>query len=123
MQLKQCIRLQKLKKQLVKIRIELKTLGVIRFESIGGYISKGFSSDKIFIYIGDKLDVIEEYNKGNVMLRLVGKVLKSITDSVEIDDYYEMVRKYMADKGVKFVAEHEFVANVNGNELTIRKKS
>ena len=121
--MKQCIRLQKLKKQLVKIRIELKTLGVIRFESIGGYISKGFSSDKIFIYIGDKLDVIKEYNKGNVMLTLVGKVLKSITDSVEIDDYYEMVRKYMADKGVKFVAEHEFVANVNGNELTIRKKS
>ena len=73
MQLKQCIRLQKLKKQLVKIRIELKTLGVIRFESIGGYISKGFSSDKIFIYIGDKLDVIENIIKEMLCLHWLGK--------------------------------------------------
>ena len=107
---------------------ELETLGVIRFESIGGYISKGFSSDKILICVGDKLDVIEEYKKGklpagNVMLTSVGEALKSITDSIEIGDYYEMVRKYMSDNGVKFAAEHEFVANVNGNELTISRKN
>lgn len=28
----------------------------------------------------------------------------------------------MSDNGVKFEAEHEFVANVNGNELTISRK-
>ncbi len=89
---------------------ELETLGVIRFESIGGYISKGFSSDKILICVGDRLDVIEEYNKGklpagNVMLTSVGEALKSITDSIEIGDYYEMVRKYMSDNGVKFAAK------------------
>ena len=107
---------------------ELETLGVIRFEPIGGYISKGFSSDKILICVGDKLDVIEKYKKGelpagNVMLTSVGEALKSITDSVEINDYYEMVREYMSDNGVKFAAEHEFVAKVNGDELTIDRKN
>ena len=107
---------------------ELETLGVIRFESITGYISKGFTNDKILICVGDKLDLIEEYKKGelpvgNVMLTSVGKALKAITDSVEVKDYYEMVRKYMSDKGVKFATEHEFVAKVNGNELTINRKN
>ncbi|MBU5471282.1 hypothetical protein KQI85_13045 [Falcatimonas sp. MSJ-15] len=40
---------------------ELETLGVIRFESLAGYISKGIINDKILICIGDKLDVIKEY--------------------------------------------------------------
>ena len=107
---------------------ELETLGVIRFESITGYISKGFTNDKILICVGDKLDLIEEYKKGelpvgNVMLTSVGKALKAITDPVEVKDYYEMVRKYMSDKGVKFATEHEFVAKVNGNELTINRKN
>ena len=107
---------------------ELETLGVIRFEAIRGYISKDFSGEKILICGGDKLDVIEEYNRGelpvgNVMLTSVGEALKSITDSVEINDYYEMVRKYMSDNGVKFAVEHEFVAKVNGDELTISRKN
>ena len=107
---------------------ELETLGVIRIESIAGYISKGFTNDKILICVGDKLDLIEEYKKGelpvgNVMLTSVGEALKAITDSVEVKDYYEMVRKYMSDKGVKFATEHEFVAKVNGNELTINRKN
>lgn len=106
---------------------ELETLGVIRFESIGGYISKSFSSDKILIYVGGKLDVIDDYKKGelpvgNVLFTSVGESLASITDSVEINYYYEMVRKYMSDNGVKFAAEHEFVANVNGDGITIDRK-
>ena len=43
---------------------ELETLGVIRFESLTGYISKGIINDKILICISDKLDVIKEYEKG-----------------------------------------------------------
>lgn len=107
---------------------ELETLGVIRFESIAGYISKGFTSDKILIGVGDKLDVIDEYKKGelpigNVMLTSVGEALRVITESVEVKDYHEMIRKYMSDNGVKFEIEHEFVAKVNGDELTIDKKN
>lgn len=32
---------------------ELETFGVIRFESLSGYISKGITNDKVLIYVGD----------------------------------------------------------------------
>lgn len=107
---------------------ELETLGVIRFESLAGYISKGITNDKVLICVGDKLDVIEGYQKGelpigNVMLTSAGEALKSITDSVEISDYYEMVKKYMSDKGVKFADEHDYYAEIKGDELTIHRKN
>ena len=110
---------------------ELETLGVIRFESLTGYIPKGIINDKIFICIGDKLDVIKEYEKGekgefpigNVMLTSVGEALKSITDSVEIDDYYVMIKQYLVDKGVKFAEEHDYYAEINGDELTIYRRN
>lgn len=107
---------------------ELETLGVIRFESLAGYISTGITNDKVLICVGDKLDVIEEYQKGelpigNVMLTSVGEALKSITDSVEISDYYEMVKTYMSDKGVKFADAHEYYAEIKGDELTIHRKN
>ena len=107
---------------------ELETLGVIRFESLTGYISKGIINDKIFICIGDKLDVIKEYEKGefpigNVMLTSVGEALKSITDSFEIYDYYVMIKQYLVDKGVKFAEEHDYYAEINGDELTIHRRN
>lgn len=107
---------------------ELETLGVIRFESLSGYISTGITNDKVLICVGDKLDVIEEYRKGelpigNVMLTSVGEALKPITDSVEISDYYEMVKIYMSDKGVKFADDHEYYAEIKGDKLTIHRKN
>ena len=88
---------------------ELETLGVIRFESLTGYISKGIINDKILICISDKL--------------AVGEALKSITDSVEIDDYYVMIKQYLVDKGVKFAEEHDYYAEINGDELTIHRRN
>ena len=107
---------------------ELETLGVIRFESLSAYISTGITNDKVLICVGDKLDVIEEYRKGelpigNVMLTSVGEALKSITDSVEISDYYEMVKIYMSDNGVKFADDHEYYAEIKGDKLTIHRKN
>ena len=107
---------------------ELETLGVIRFESLAGYISKGITNDKVLICVGDNLDVIEDYPKGklpigNVMLTSVGEALKAITDSVEINDYYEMVKKYMSDKGIKFAEDHDYFAEIKGDELMIHRKN
>lgn len=107
---------------------ELETLGVIRFESLAGYISKGITTDKVLICVGDNLDVIEDYPKGklpigNVMLTSVGEALKAITDSVEINDYYEMVKKYMSDKGIKFAEDHDYFAEIKGDELMIHRKN
>ena len=60
---------------------------------------------------------------GNVMLTSVGEALKSITDFVEIDDYYVMIKQYLVDKGVKFAEEHDYYAEINGDELTIHRRN
>ena len=75
-----------------------------------------------------QMDEIKEYEKGefpigNVMLTSVGEALKSITDSVEIDDYYVMIKQYLVDKGVKFAEEHDYYAEINGDELTIHRRN
>lgn len=95
---------------------------------MAGYISKGIINDKILICVGDKLDVIKEYEKGkfligNVMLTSVGEALKSITDPVGIDDYYVMIKQYLADKGVKFAEEHDYYTEINGDQLTIHRRN
>lgn len=106
---------------------ELEALGVIRFDSLAGYISKGITNDTILICVGDKIDKIIEHEKdqfpiGNVIFTSVGEVLKSITDSVEINDYYEMIKQYLNYKGVKFAEEHEYYTEINGDKLTIHRK-
>lgn len=107
---------------------ELETLGVIRFEPLVGYVSAESINDKVLICVGDKLDMVEEYTKeelpiGSVMLTAVGEALRSITDSVEIKDYYSMVKDYMSNRGVKFAEQHEFFTEINGGELKICKKN
>lgn len=49
---------------------ELETLGVIRFESLAGYISKGITNDKVLICVGDNLDVIEDYVRWSSLIKL-----------------------------------------------------
>ena len=59
---------------------ELETLGVIKLETISGYITQGIENKKVFICVCDKLDVICEHNNdnipiGNVLLTSVGEAL------------------------------------------------
>lgn len=60
---------------------------------------------------------------GNVILTSVGRALQAITDSVEIEDYYEMVKDYMSNNRVKFAEKHEFFAEINDSELKICRKN
>lgn len=107
---------------------ELETLGVIKLETIGGYITQGIENKKVLICVGDKLDVICEHNNdnipiGNVLLTSVGEALQTITDSEEIPQYYEMIKKYLLDQNVKLSEKHNFVAKVEGEALSISKNS
>lgn len=72
--------------------------------------------------------MLEEHNEeavpiGNVMLTSVREALQTITDSIEIDGYYDMVREYLLDNGVKFAEEHDFVTRVEGDTLNIIRKN
>lgn len=106
---------------------ELETLGVLKFESMGGYITKGVDNKKVLICIGDKLDVIESHKKdeipiGNVLLTSVGEALQTITEGVEIEGYHEMIKTYLSKHTITFATEHDFVAQSMGDTIMINRK-
>lgn len=107
---------------------ELESLGLIKFETLTGYINKGITNDKILLCVSDKLELIEEYKKGeipigNVILTSAGRSLQEIIDLNEIDEYYEMIKNYLSAGKVKFAEEHDFVVTVKGDEPIIDRKN
>lgn len=107
---------------------ELETLGVIKLETLGGYITQGIENKKVLICVDNKLEVINEHDDdyipiGNVILTSVGKALQKITDPEEIPQYYEMIKKYLLDQNVKLAEKHNFVVKVENDTLNIFKRS
>ena len=107
---------------------ELETLGVLKLETIGGYITQGIENNKVLICVGDKLEMICERNDdnipiGNVILTSVGEALQKITDSEEIPQYDEMIKKYLLNQNIKLAEKHNFVAKVEGESLRISKEN
>lgn len=107
---------------------ELETLGVLKFESIGGYISKGINNERVLFCIGDKLEVIEEHKgesvpTGNIMLTSVGEALQTITDPIEIEGYYDMVKDYLISDGAKLAESHDFETCIEGDTLNIVRRN
>ena len=107
---------------------ELETLGVIKLDIINGYITQGIENKKVLICVGNKLEVISEHNNdyipiGNVILTSVGEALQKITDSEEIPQYYEMIKKYLLDQNVKLAETQDFVAKFEGETLNISKRN
>lgn len=106
---------------------ELETLGVIKFSSISGYVSKGIDNNKVLLCIGDKLELIDSHKKdevpiGNVLLTSVGQALQKITEVEEIPNYYEMIREYVLNNGIKFADEHEYQLTAVGDAVGISRK-
>lgn len=106
---------------------ELDTLGVLKFETVTGYVKKGFSNKKILLRIDNELEVAEKYDAngfpiGNVILTSVGESLKSITETIKIDGYNSMIKNYMEKENVVFADEHDFILRRNGDMLEIVRK-
>lgn len=105
---------------------ELETLGVIKFDTFGGYVLHGITNEKVLISIEDKLEVICEHADGdipigNILLTSVGEALQRITEPEDIPEYYNMVKKHVLRKGIKLADKHNFVATVDGDTLNISK--
>lgn len=106
---------------------ELDTLGVLKFESLAGYKTKGIEHKRILICVGDNLDVIEKHKNneipiGNVMLTSVGAALQAITESVKIESYHDMIRNYLTSNSVTLANEHDFVLRTEGDSIVIDRK-
>lgn len=103
---------------------EPEALGVIRFNSISGYVFKGITQNKVLLCMGNKLEVLEEHKKdevpiGNVILTSVGEALQSITDPEDIEDYYDMVKKYLNSEQVKLAEKHDYFSEIRNDTLNI----
>ena len=107
---------------------ELEALGVIRFNSISGYVSKGITQKRVLLCIGDKLEVLNEHKNGevpigNVILTSVGEALQAITDPDDIEDYYDMVKNYLNSEQVKLAEEHDYFSEIKDDILTIGREN
>ncbi len=89
---------------------ELETLGLIKFETLGGYASTGITEKNVLLYVdGETLEIEENKENGipngNVMFTAAGNCLKNITSTERIAGYSELVKKYMNERQVK-IKEH-----------------
>ena len=106
---------------------ELETLGVIRFSTMPGYISKGIETEEVLMFLGNELDVIEKHKKGevpigDVLLTSAGIALQSIIEDVKVKNYPDMVKKHMEYRGVKFAESHDFDFKLDNNLIEIFRK-
>lgn len=106
---------------------ELETLGLVKFESLTGYIATGLGEETVLSYVNGKTEVITEHNKGsipigNILLTAVGDCLKNITPVEKIEGYEDMVKKYMIENEVKYMEEPNYQVIEDSNGIRIEKK-
>lgn len=106
---------------------ELETLGVIKFNSIVGYITTGINGKKVLLYVDGKTMEITKHENGsipigNVMLTSAGEVLNKITTVEKVCGYDEAVKKYMISNGVVFSDKEKYQIVINGNKVQVENK-
>lgn len=105
---------------------ELETLGVIKFDSIAGYIRTGINESNVLIYVNGKTYLTTSHDKGrfplgNVMLTSAGEALEKITELEMIDGYDAAIKKYMMSNNVIFADRTNYSIQVNDDTVKINK--
>jgi len=104
---------------------ELDALGVLKYS----WDDYGFktSSSKMVLYVEDELEIInfsiEGIPSGLVALTNAGEALRIIIEPIKIDGYYDMVKRYMIKKGVKFANIDDYIIEEKDGEMTVTKKN
>ena len=104
---------------------ELESLGLIKFNSISGFVQRDIN--RALIYSKNNLTMIEDLKNaelpiGNVMLTSVGEALSRITESEDIDGFNHMVDKYLEDQRCKIVYEHDYDSVIIDDTIEFVKK-
>lgn len=89
---------------------ELETLGLIKFDALGGYAVTGINEKNVLLYVNGETLEIEEHKEnkipvGSVMLTAAGMCLKNITPTEMINGYSDLVKKYINKEQIK-LKEH-----------------
>ena len=107
---------------------ELESLGVIKFDSIAGYISTEINEKRILLFINGETSLISEHEEGiiplgNVLLTSAGKALKKIISTEPVEGYCNVLRKYMETNNVKFAESTNYQVEVDGERYRIIDKT
>lgn len=86
---------------------ELETLGLIKFDSTGGFVALNVPEKGVITYINGLTQEVESHKKdqlpiGNVMLTEAGECLSRIIQPIAIPNYISLEKKYMINNGVVF---------------------
>ncbi|MBD5507427.1 MAG: DUF2806 domain-containing protein [Lachnospiraceae bacterium] len=105
---------------------ELEMLGLVKYETIRGYASDGVAGVIVLLCVNGETVEIELYKEdeipcGNVMLTGAGICLASITPMETIEEYPELVKKYMESKQVKIKEHTEYQIIVEENGIRCEK--
>lgn len=92
---------------------EIETLGLIKFDTIGGFVALKIPETGILTYTNGITKEILKHNKdeipiGNVLLTDAGECLKRITQPVYISNYEAIEKDFMIQNGVEYKDSTEY---------------
>lgn len=98
---------------------ELETLGLIKFNSIAGFVALNTPEKGVVTYIDGLTQEVESHKKdqlpiGNVMLTEAGDCLRRIIQPTPIPNYISLEKKYMISNGVVFKERPGYLILDNG---------
>lgn len=107
---------------------ELETIGLIKVDTIGGYVTNSEKLSSALISDGKRVGIVRNIKNdqlpiGNVLLTLAGDALSKILDdevSPELG-YYEMLENYYENHHYELSGEHSFVIEEHDGSMNITK--
>lgn len=100
---------------------ELETLGLIKFDSIAGFVALNTPEKGVITYVDGQTQEVESHEKdqlpiGNVMLTEAGDCLCKIIQPIPIPNFISLEKKYMISNGVVFKENPSYVIRENGKD-------
>lgn len=108
---------------------ELDTLGLIKFNSIAGFVALNVPDKGIITYIDGMTQEVDMHKKnklpiGNVMLTEAGDCLCRIIQPTPIPNYISLEKKYMISNGIVFKEKPGYLILDTGNgQFSLHKVS
>ena len=104
---------------------ELETLGLLRFETVAGYVLT-FSENNVLMLINDQLKIVSGYKTnqfpiGNIMLTEAGKVLSEVIPTEKMPGYYDMIAKYFEFYDLKIEDQSQYKVELSDGDIKFVK--
>ena len=107
---------------------ELETLGIIKFDTVAGYVTTNMKEKKVLVYINGNIIETSSHNGdnfsiGNVLFTSAGEALSKITEPHKLEGYEEAVKKYLESNDVSVEEESLYNVIVFGDRIQITKNN